>query len=235
MSFGGPDLSDEVISGTPPRSFGRSEFRLPATPAVQLTQPPPKAMPTVTIHVATLAYAVSVQRGGGVESAGSRAEVRTAALGLQLLVDHHGNAVQATLVALERDPAVREELWSDVFALAYRRIGELERLPEPQCRSWLLRAARNLTANSARRAMTRRRALERLAREPIAAALSAEEAYFATIGTGDAAQLAAVRTAWNLLSSAHREVLALDALGLKGPVIAERLGLSHQAARSRLM
>lgn len=169
------------------------------------------------------------------DNADVREELHTAATTLQLLVDQHGTAVQAILVALERDPAVREELWSDVFTLAYRRIGELEVLPERQCRSWLLRAARNLTANSARRVMTRRRTLEKLAREPITAALSAEETYFATIEAGDAAQLAAVRNAWNLLSPAHREVLALDALGLKGPVIAERLGLSHQAARSRLM
>lgn len=33
----------------------------------------------------------------------------------------------------------------------------------------------------------------------------------------------------------NSKVLALDALGHKGPAIAEQLGITHQAARSRLM
>lgn len=155
---------------------------------------------------------------------------------LQELVTEHGRTVMAVLVGLERDPAVREELWSDVFTLAYRRIDDLDPLTAQQRRRWLLRAARNLSANTMRRTISRRRAFERLSREPVHVALSAEDAYFATINLrAHDDRIADVHEAWRSLSAAHREVLALDALGHKGPVIAERLGVSHQAARSRLM
>lgn len=155
---------------------------------------------------------------------------------LQELVTEHGRSVMSLLVGLERDPAVREELWSDVFTLAYRRLDELALLSTPQRHRWLLRATRNLTANLMRRSISRRQAFERLAREPVHDALSAEDAYFATVDLGaHQDRVDVVRDAWLTLSAAHREVLALDALGHKGPAIAEQLGISHQAARSRLM
>lgn len=155
---------------------------------------------------------------------------------LQALVTEHGRAVESLLAGLERDPGVREELWSDVFTLAFRRIDELELLTAAQRHRWLLRAARNLCANTMRRSITRRRAFERLVREPVHVALSAEDAYFAIVDLrAHSDRVAVVHDAWRALSAAHREVLALDALGHKGPAIAEQLGVSHQAARSRLM
>jgi len=44
-----------------------------------------------------------------------------------------------------------------------------------------------------------------------------------------------VRAAWDALDPSQRDLLTLDVLGQKGPAIAVRLGISHQAARSRLM
>lgn len=164
------------------------------------------------------------------------AKAVTATVRLQDLVTEHARAVMAVLSGLERDPAVREELWSDVFTLAYRRLDDLDQLTQQQQRSWLLRAARNLTANSMRQAISRRRAFEQLAREPVHVAQSAEAAYFATVDLGDHAdQVALLHRAWLTLSSTQREILTLDALGKKGPAIAEHLGITHQAARLRLM
>lgn len=155
---------------------------------------------------------------------------------LRALVEEQGRAVQSLLLGLERDASVREELWSDVFTLAFRRLDELEPLTAAQRRRWLLRATRNLTANAARRSISRRRAVQRLLHEPVALAVSAEEAYFATTDLAAHQQeVAEVYAAWQQLSPAHREVLALDALGLKGPAIAREIGVSNQAARSRLM
>lgn len=155
---------------------------------------------------------------------------------LRELVTEHGGAVQSLLLGLERDSAAREELWSDVFTLAYRRIDELGQLTVRQRHRWLLRATRHLTANHARRSTTRRRAIERLAREPLHVGLSAEDAYFVAVDLrAHEDRVAEVHAAWRTLSPAHQEVLALDALGSNGPAIAKQLGVSHQAARSRLM
>jgi DNA-directed RNA polymerase specialized sigma24 family protein len=153
---------------------------------------------------------------------------------LRCLVDAHGRTVEALLSALERDASIREELWADVFGLAYQRLDDLEELETVKVRGWLLRTARNLTANAARRAQSRRRMLETWSREPIAAAASAEDEFFG-VAAAPVADAARIRSAWVTLDEGHRAVLRLDALGFKGPRIAEELGVSHQAARSRLM
>lgn len=172
-----------------------------------------------------------VVREGGIDIGRNASAVR-----LRTLVDEHGKAVHALLRGLEHHHSVREELWGDVFMLASRRIEELDRLSVQQQRRWLLRVARNLTANVARRAVTRRQAYERLVREPLDVGLSAEDEYFARINLpAHSERIADVQEAWWHLSDAHREILALDALGHKGPAIADQLGISHQAARSRLM
>lgn len=144
--------------------------------------------------------------------------------------------MEALLVTLERDPLVREELWSDVFTVAHRRQGELEGLSESQVRGWLLATTRNLTANAARRAMARRRLIDRLAREFVDWSAPAEDNYFRDARLNeDEDQLGKLKSVWDELSHAEREILALDALGHKGPMIADRLNVSHQAARLRLM
>lgn len=155
---------------------------------------------------------------------------------METIVSEHGSAVNALLCGLERDRETREELWNDVFDLAYRRIDEVDMLTPAQQRLWLLRVGRNLTANMMRRSGSRRRAFDRLTREPIDTAISAEAEYFNSVNLQDHGRTVdAVHRAWRELNAEQREVLALDALGHKGPAIAEQLGITHQAARSRLM
>lgn len=151
------------------------------------------------------------------------------------LVAEHGRAVEALLASFENDPAVRQDLWSEVFTTAYLRLDQIEGRSPDVVRKWLLRTARNLTANSARRAMTRRRLRDRMDREPAPAYPSAEEAYLGSGGWGLDADHDEIRAAWAQLTDSHREVLALDAAGHDGPAVARTLGISPAAARSRLM
>lgn len=154
---------------------------------------------------------------------------------LRTFVDEHGRAVERLLASLEQDPGVCEELWSEVFTTAFLKIDQLADRSSDRVRQWLLHTARNLTANSARRAITRRKVRTRVDREPRRTAGSAEDAFLAEGGWIDGANHDAIRAAWLDLSDAHREVLALDAHGHDGPSIAAELGITPQAARSRLM
>lgn len=158
-----------------------------------------------------------------------------AASRLRALVDDHGRVVEALLVDLERDRATREDLWAEVFTTAYVRLDQLEDRAPEEVRAWLLRTARYLTANSARRAVTRNRGTERLAATAPRPSPSAEDRYFEGPGSTTPADQATVAVAWDSLSRSHQEVLALDALGFDGPAIADRLDITAVAARSRLM
>lgn len=158
-----------------------------------------------------------------------------AAAWLRALIDEHGRVVEALLVDLERDRATREDLWAEVFATSYARLDHLgDRSPE-KVRAWLFRSARYLTANTARRAITRTRGTVRLAGAAPRPTPSAEERYFEGPGAITPAEKVAVSVAWDAMSDSHQEVLALDAMGFDGPDIAERLGITAVAARSRLM
>lgn len=149
------------------------------------------------------------------------------------LVDTHGSAVDALLRSHEADPAAREDLWSEVFTVAYRRLDDLETFEPAQIRAWLLTVTRNVTANHARKATTRRRTIERLNREPATATPSAETTYLDAAPDHDHNHQ--ITAAWNSLTPAHQNILALDANALTGPDIANELGITHQAARSRLL
>lgn len=163
-------------------------------------------------------------------------EPNDAADQLRLIVAVHGRAVETYLSYVERDPSVREELWSDVVGLAYQHIGELSPLAPGQVRSWLLRTARYLTANAARRAQTRRRLAERMRREPLEFVPAAEDEFIDTdISAEHRARSARIRCALEQLSDGYQRILTMDALGQSGPMIAEQLDISHQATRSRLM
>ena len=122
-----------------------------------------------------------------------------------------------------------------MFTTAYVRMDQLEGRSPEVVRKWLLRTARNLTANSARRAMTRRRLRDRIDREPAAERPSAEDAYLGSGGWDPDPDHDEIRAAWAQLSDSHREVLALDAAGHDGPAVALALGISPAAARTRLM
>lgn len=151
------------------------------------------------------------------------------------LVGDHGRSVERLLMRLERDPATREDLWSEVFVIAYVRFDQLQGLNEDEARGWLLSTTRFLTANTARRAMTRARTTARLRADEPGPAPSAEDVYFEATSVATEDQREAIKAAWSSLSAPQREVLALEAAGHDGPAIARQLGISALAARSRLL
>jgi RNA polymerase sigma-70 factor (ECF subfamily) len=112
-----------------------------------------------------------------------------------------------------------EEAVADVFAVAWRRIGDLP--PPPEDRLWLFGTARRVVANQLRAARRRDRLLARLRSEP-AAPLSHE------VG-GDVGRALAA------LSKADRELLLLSAWeGLSPAEIAEVIGRPAPVVSTRL-
>jgi len=141
---------------------------------------------------------------------------------LRHLMEVHGRVVRAALGRSVRDRATVDDLWAEVFTVAFRRLSDLVGLPEGQQRAWLIRTAGHLAANQRRRGGTRRRTLERLLRE---ASARVESDVTSRV----------LREVLASLREQDREVLVLDALGHNGPSIARQLGISHGAARKRLM
>lgn len=154
---------------------------------------------------------------------------------MRALVSEHGRSVESILASIEYDVSTREDLWSEVFTIAYCRIEQLTDLTPEQTRQWLIRTARNVTANTARRAVTRRKLTLRLASAAERSGPSAEDTYFDGPGLYDDFASNAVSTAWSRLSDNHREVLELAQQGQDGPAIAKALGITPLAARSRLV
>jgi len=155
---------------------------------------------------------------------------------LRSWVHTHGRAVEACIARYERDVMIREEIFADVVRLAFERVGELRGLSQWQLRAWLLRTARFMTANASRRAVSRRRAYQRLAAEPVVLASPGADDFVADFGDEERlAHSTQLREALDGLRDDYRRVLILDALGENGPKIAMALGITPQAARSRLM
>jgi len=155
---------------------------------------------------------------------------------LRALIGAHGQTVRAVLARSERSREDVDELWADVFLVAFRRVDELSELSEGEQRGWLIRTASYLAANHGRRRSSWRRMLDRLAREPLEQQSSPEEAVQrAEQRVEDDNTSRAVRATLNRLRAADRRVLVLDALGHDGPSIGGQLGISAGAARKRLM
>ena len=83
---------------------------------------------------------------------------------LRALIDAHGQTVRVVLSRVERDREDVNELWADVFQVAFLRLDDLSQLSEGQQRGWLIRTAGYLAANHARRRTSWRRMLERVLR-----------------------------------------------------------------------
>lgn len=128
------------------------------------------------------------------------------------------------------------DAWAQVFEVAYRRIASLEELTSEQQRAWLLGCAQRVALNQGRRNGARRRAMQRLLREPPVAELSPEELCVRDESAReDSALVSVVVAAFGDLAPQHRRVLGLHALGYKGPRIAAELGVTPEAARARLV
>lgn len=148
----------------------------------------------------------------------------------------HGNAVRSLVARYEYSRDDADDIVSDVFQLAYRNMDSLSQASEVEVRSWLLRTARNLVANHVRRSMSRRRLLDRLAREPLPVAISPDEEY--ALGENQiiaSTRSQRVRFVLAGLREDYRLVLIMDALGDSDATIAKALGVSPNAARKRLM
>ncbi|HEY6615277.1 MAG TPA: sigma-70 family RNA polymerase sigma factor [Vicinamibacterales bacterium] len=155
---------------------------------------------------------------------------------LRALIGAHGQTVRAVLARSERSREDADELWADVFLLAFRRLDELSELSDGQQRGWLIRTASNLAANHGRRRTSWRRMLDRLAREPLEHQPLPEDAVqFAEQRVADDDRSRAVQATLHRLRAADRQVLVLDALGHDGPSIGRQLSISSGAARKRLM
>jgi len=155
---------------------------------------------------------------------------------LKAWVSAHGRAMESCIGRYERDLMAREEILSDVVRLAFERVDELRSLSEWQLRSWLLRTSRFMAANASRRAATRRRLYERLARQPLVLVAPGADDFVDDATDAERQERSEqIRVALAAVREDYRRVLILDALGQSGPKIAEQMGISPQAARSRLM
>ncbi len=155
---------------------------------------------------------------------------------LRALIGAHGLTVRAVLARSEVSRDDVDDLWADVFLLAFRRLDQLSELSDGQQRGWLIRSASYLAANNGRRRTSWRTMLDRLAREPLEQQTSPEEAVQeAAQRVEDANTSRAVELTLHRLRAADRQVLVLDALGRDGPSIGRQLGISAGAARKRLM
>jgi len=118
------------------------------------------------------------------------------ALLTQMWVDQHEAVTR--FVARRVQPALVDDVVSETFLVAWRRLGDVPDDPKP----WLLGVARNVLATHLRTHGRWRALGVRLEREPE----PSKE------GTDDlAADRADLRRAWEMLSDADREVIALVA------------------------
>lgn len=155
---------------------------------------------------------------------------------LRALIDAHGRTVRAVLARAERSREDVDELWAEVFLLAFRRIDELSQLSDGQQRGWMIRTASNLAANHGRRRTSWRRMLDRLASEPFEPPTSPEDAVLLSEQCAEGDETSrAVQAALQGLRVVDRQVLVLDALGHDGASIGRQLDVSANAARKRLM
>lgn len=155
---------------------------------------------------------------------------------LRALIDAHGRTVRAVLARSERNRDDVDELWADVFLLAFRRLADLSELSEGQQRGWLIRTASYLAANHGRRRVSWKKLIDRLGREPIQEPPSPDQtAQHAETLLDDQNTTRAIAETLQHLRPVDRRVLVLDALGHDGPSIGRQFGISAGAARKRLM
>ena len=163
-------------------------------------------------------------------------EVREREQLLRELINAHGRTVRVVLARAERNTDDVDELWADVFHVAFGRLDDVWALPIERQRMWLIRTARYLRANHGRRAVSRRRAIERMLREPLEPVLGPEDVLVeAQVAAENAKVSAAIRATLARMRDADRQVLILDAIGHDGPSIGRQLEISAGAARKRLM
>lgn len=157
-------------------------------------------------------------------------------LALRGLIIAHGRTVRSVLARSERSREDVDELWADVFMVAFSRLGEISQLPVDLQRRWMIRTASYLLANHGRRKASWRKMLTRLSVEPLDQQLSPEDVVDqAQQSIEDNETSRAIAETLQQLRPPDRQVLVLDALGHDGPSIGRHLGITSGAARKRLM
>ena len=155
---------------------------------------------------------------------------------LRRIAHLHARAIRSFIGHFEHDLMEVEEIFADVLYLAHQNRESLREASDGQMRSWLLRTARNLGSNRIRRALTRRRLVERLAREPLPFVSAPDDDLIAYQDELAAlAQSEKVTEVLSRLREDYRRVIVMQALGMSGPEIGAALGISANAARKRLM
>ena len=151
------------------------------------------------------------------------------------LIETHGKIVFAVISAREVNRQDAEDLWAEVFDLAFRHHKKLMAVSPEGQQGWLVQTAKYVVANHSRRSITRRRTIAKFSADPILTRPFVEDASLTSINSLNDAELRVVfNTALQALTPDQRQLLAWDALGENSSVIGQKLDLNASTVRSRL-
>ena len=151
------------------------------------------------------------------------------------LIETHGTIVFAVISAREINRQDAEDLWAEVFDLAFRHHKKLMAASPEGQQGWLVQTAKYVVANHSRRSITRRRTIAKFSADPILTRPFVEDASLTSINSLNDAELRVVfNEALQALTPDQRQLLAWDALGENSSVIGQKLDLNASTVRSRL-
>ena len=151
------------------------------------------------------------------------------------LIETHGKIVFAVISTREINRQDAEDLWAEVFDLAFRHHKKLMAASPEGQQGWLVQTAKYVVANHSRRSITRRRTISKISADPILTRPFVEDASLTSINSLNDAELRVVfNEALQALTPDQRQLLAWDALGENSSVIGQKLDLNASTVRSRL-
>jgi RNA polymerase sigma factor (sigma-70 family) len=153
--------------------------------------------------------------------------------GLGILYRDEAERLLAFFVRRTYDPQLALDLIGETFARAFERGGRFHGETEQEAAAWMWGIARHVLSDTLRRGRAERRAVHRLGVQ--APLLNADEQaeIERRVGLGDLRAM--VMAALETLAPDQREALRLRVvLELDYASVAERLGISQQAARARV-
>ena len=151
------------------------------------------------------------------------------------LIETHGKIVFAVISTREINRQDAEDLWAEVFDLAFRHHKKLMAVSPEGQQGWLVQTAKYVVANHSRRSITRRRTIAKFSADPILTRPFVEDASLTSINSLTDAELRVVfNEALQALTPEQRQLLAWDALGENSSVIGQKLDLNASTVRSRL-
>lgn len=154
-------------------------------------------------------------------------------LDMDALYARHGEELLVFLTRRTADPQIALDLWAEAFAQAVAGSRRFRGNTQEEAAAWLYTIARRQLTRYYERGRAERRALDRMRfeREPATPTLIAELAERAGLDE----LRAELADALERLSPSVREAVQLRIVdGLPYPELAVRLGISEQAARSRV-